>query len=92
MFHFNEGNDSSDVTDVSSLEKSKRLVALAFANASSHRDKRLLFKTDFKVAWLYLFGYKISKVYLFIKTAHYSNLGLHFETLYLIFCFNSSMN
>ena len=54
MFHFKE----EDLTN----EQSKRIIQKAFTKTSSSVNKDLLNKTDFKCAWLYLFGYKISKV------------------------------
>lgn len=56
MFHFRDENESK-IT-----ESSKDLIRRAFKRFSTAQDKSLLFKTDFKCAWLYLFGYKISKV------------------------------
>ena len=43
-----------------SIEESKKLIKKAFTSSSI--DKKLLKKTDVKTAWIYLFGYKISKV------------------------------
>ena len=57
MFHFKDERPS--------IEECKKLIHKAFINASS--DKQVLTKTDVKVAWIYLFGYKISKV----KFKHY---------------------
>ena len=54
MFHFKDENVP--------IEEYKKMLRKAFLNSSSSTSKNLLFKTDFKVAWLYLFGYKISKV------------------------------
>lgn len=56
MFHFSETDPK--VT----LKKAKNIVKKAFHRYSSTCDKSLIFKTDFKCAWLYLFGYKIAKV------------------------------
>ena len=52
MFHFEDERPS--------IEEAKSLLRKTFQNLSS--DKKLLTKTDCKVAWIYLFGYKISKV------------------------------
>lgn len=52
MFHYKFENFSTN--------NSKKILRKAFLDES--QDKKLLYKTDFKVAWLYLFGYKISKV------------------------------
>jgi len=43
-----------------SAENSQKILRKAFLRESA--DKKLIFKVDFKVIWLYLFGYKISKV------------------------------
>ena len=43
-----------------SNENIDKLLRKAFTTESS--DGKRLFKTDFKCVWLYLFGYKISKV------------------------------
>ncbi len=55
MFHFKE----EDLTN----EQSKQIIQKAFTKTSSSTNKDLLNKTDFKCAWLYLFGYKITKVF-----------------------------
>ena len=52
MFHYKFEKLSAD--------KSKKTLRKAFLEESP--DQKLLYKTDFKVTWLYLFGYKISKV------------------------------
>jgi len=55
MFHFKDD-------DPKACDHTK-LIKKAFQGAlSNSSDTALLNKTDFKVAWLYLFGYKISKV------------------------------
>ena len=54
MFHFKDDTQAS-------LNDHKKLIKKAFKNSLSN-DEVLLYKTEFKVAWLYLFGYKISKV------------------------------
>lgn len=54
MFHFKDSNL------VTVLDKS--LLKKAFIKYSSNNNKNGLNKTDFKVVWLYLFGYKPSKV------------------------------
>jgi hypothetical protein len=54
MFHFKEDNPP--------LDDFKKLIRKAFVDNSSYPNKDLVNKTDFKAAWLYLFGYKISKV------------------------------
>ena len=57
MFHLKENDTQVAVNEV------KKRVKKAFLGAlSNSNDELLLYKTDFKVAWLYLFGYKISKV------------------------------
>ena len=43
-----------------SAENSEKILRKAFLKESS--DKKIIYKVDFKVIWLYLFGYKISKV------------------------------
>lgn len=59
MFHYKEDNPP--------LDYFKKLIRKSFLDNSSFANKNLVNKTDFKAAWLYLFGYKISKVlyYLF---------------------------
>ena len=59
MFHYKEDNPP--------LDYFKKLIRNSFLDNSSFPNKNLVNKTDFKAAWLYLFGYKISKVlyYLF---------------------------
>lgn len=52
MFHFKHEKPS--------IEESRKLISKAFSYSST--DKKVLIKTDVKVAWIYLFGYKISKV------------------------------
>jgi hypothetical protein len=59
MFHFK--NESTSLSDF------KQKIQATFERFSSDREHRLLFKTDFKCAWLYLFGYKISKVFIFVE-------------------------
>jgi hypothetical protein len=54
MFHYKEDNPP--------LDEFKKLIRKAFTDNSSYPDKDFVNKTDFKAAWLYLFGYKISKV------------------------------
>ncbi|CAF0789387.1 unnamed protein product [Brachionus calyciflorus] len=54
MFHFIDDEPSSK-------EECKKLIRKAFVLSSSSKNKDSLNKTDFKCAWLYLFGYKISK-------------------------------
>ena len=57
MFHFI--NDcSSNLT----LNQCRHIIKRTFDNYSTAKNKNILYKTDFKCAWLYLFGYKISKV------------------------------
>jgi hypothetical protein len=51
-----------------SIEEAKSLLRKTFQDSSS--DKKFLNKTDCKAAWIYLFGYKISKVKNFINL-HY---------------------
>lgn len=55
MFHFVNN-------DTESKNECKKLIKKSFILSSSTKNKDFLFKTDFKCAWLYLFGYKISKV------------------------------
>ena len=56
MFHFKDEFNAS-------IDDHKKLIKKAFQDSlSTTNDHLLLKKTDFKVAWLYLFGYKISKV------------------------------
>lgn len=52
MFHIKD--------DQPTVEKSKNLIRKIFLNVSS--DKNIATKSDIKTAWIYLFGYKISKV------------------------------
>jgi ribosomal protein L23 len=52
MFHIKD--------DQPTVEKSKNLIRKIFLNVSS--DKKIATKSDIKTAWIYLFGYKISKV------------------------------
>ncbi|RMZ96763.1 EF-hand calcium-binding domain-containing 11-like [Brachionus plicatilis] len=55
MFHFVDN-------DVESKSECKKLIKKSFVASSSTKNKDILYKTDFKCAWLYLFGYKISKL------------------------------
>lgn len=83
MFHFVE-NDSK-VT-----EASKNLIRTAFKRYSSAKDKDLISKTDFKCAWLYLFGYKISKVcFTYIRGRIAKNISL--KPLFLSMNFVSTL-
>lgn len=56
MFHFRDGDQKKSNQEV------RNLIGKTFHRYSSSTDKSLLSKTDFKCAWLYLFGYKIAKV------------------------------
>ncbi len=52
MFHYNN--------EKSKEENIEKILHKAFLKEST--DKKLIYKVDFKVIWIYLFGYKISKV------------------------------
>jgi hypothetical protein len=57
MFSFKDDDESRAV------DQHREIVRRAFKlNCSSSSESDGLNKTDFKCAWLYLFGYKISKV------------------------------
>ena len=56
MFHFKH-----ECASLNEAEYKKRIRA-AFDNFCTDKSASVLNKTDFKCAWLYLFGYKISKV------------------------------
>lgn len=62
MFHFRQDDTSKATVNPAMMPESRKLIDKAFHRYSSSHDKSLLFKTDFKCAWLYLFGYKIAKV------------------------------
>ena len=56
MFHFKDDSNTA-------VNDHTKVIRKAFQDALSNpKSDQLLTKTDFKVAWLYLFGYKISKV------------------------------
>ena len=61
--------------DGKSLENSRVQVKKAFSSNSSNGQS--LNKTDFKCAWLYLFGYKISK---FELQEYFEKLGRDYYT------------
>ena len=44
------------------IDEYKKTIKKVFDSFSSQKEADGLNKTDFKCAWLYLFGYKISKV------------------------------
>lgn len=55
MFHYKD--DDRIITN-----EDKKLIKNTFVKYSSSKDKTGLNKVDYKVAWLFLFGYKPSKV------------------------------
>jgi hypothetical protein len=67
MFHF---NDCQNV----SMDKYKKIIKKAFDKtlsitqneAMNMKNDNLITKTQFKMGWLYLFGYKISKVIIIV--------------------------
>ena len=61
MFHSRSA--SSILNDVPLTNDDKQLIRTAFIkNLSEWKEKSLMNKTDFKCAWIYLFGYKPTKV------------------------------
>ena len=81
MFHCKNEKISTEICE--------KILRKAFQNESV--DKKLIYKTDFKVIWLYLFGYKISKV----KTIHQYFLVIYkkiIEKIHYNYYTNISMN
>ena len=58
MFHYKDNINLITNTD-------RKLINSTFKKYSTSTDKQTLNKTDFKTSWLYLFGYKPSKVSFF---------------------------
>ena len=76
MFHFKDEDTQAPGNDVK-----KRIKKAFYGALSNPNDDVLLYKTDFKVAWLYLFGYKISKVKKAIKIKNFKILSNMILTL-----------
>jgi hypothetical protein len=60
MFHYKDTNLATK-TD-------RRLIRSTFSKYSTAQDKQTVNKSDFKASWLFLFGYKPSKVSVSFKT------------------------
>jgi len=59
MFHLKDSDHLGNAS-LASIEEVKSTIRRAFQNATKSKDS--MNKTEFKMAWIYLFGYKISKV------------------------------
>ncbi len=64
MFHLKDSDHLGNAS-AASIDEVKSTIKRAFQNAVKNKDQ--MNKTEFKMAWIYLFGYKISKVSLWLS-------------------------